>query len=230
MELINTISTSPTWARHGLKFSYGVACLLLLASVSSAALNMRSQYNIKAANYAAQKIAPIRKKASHSYQMKDVARANLFGNPNPPVISKVTPTTLDLTLQGILAASDDSIARAIIMSGKRNTKFYSIGDTIDGAGVSVEQIRSNEVLINRNGAIESLQLKKLKAGGNDSIISYSNQGSGLISQTQRQTVSANTPQSRRSSRKPRSANGQPRKIKRPIFSGLDRALQKMGEI
>ena len=233
MQLLNTISTSRTWTRHGLKIAYGVSGLLLLASVASVGWNIRNQGQIKTANYAEQTIAPIRKKPQHSYRVNDLVRANLFGDPSPAPIAKVvTKTTLDLTLQGILAASDDNMARAIIMSGKRKSKLYSIGESIQGAGVSIEEINANEVLLNRNGAIESLPLIKSKSngGGNNSIISYSDGSSGQISQPQLQTASVRPSVIGRSTPKRQSSNGQPRKIKKPNFSGLDRALQKMGEI
>ena len=199
--------------------------------MASVAWNIRSQSQIKSANYAKQTIAPIRNKAKHTYNVSDIVRANLFGDPSPVKVAKVAPkTTLDLTLQGVLAATDEKIARAIIMSGKRKSKLYSIGESIQGAGVSIEEIRANEVLLNRSGAIESLPLKKLKTNGkgNDTIISYASDSSRQASQLQ--TASTRSPQISRSRPKTQSANSQPRKIKKPNFSGLDRALKKMGEI
>ena len=233
MELLNTISSSRVWTRHGLKIAYAVACLLVLAAIASVAWNIRTQHKIKTANYAEQVIAPINKRVAQSYRVRDIVRANLFGDPNPaPVVRNAPPTTLDLTLQGVLAASDTNIARAIIMSGKRKSKLYSIGESIKGAGVSIEEIKANEVLLNRNGAIESLPLVKSKSSkkGNDSIITYTSGSSGQVSQPRLQTASVSSNEIRRSNPKPRSSNGQPRKIKKPNFSGLDRALQKMGEI
>lgn len=114
------------------------------------------------------------------------------------------------------------------MSGRRGSKLYSIGESIEGANVSIEDIKVSEVLLNRNGAIESLPLKKSQGGG-DSIISYATGRSGQISQL-RTAATASASNLSRASQKPRSANGQRRKIKKPNFSGLDRALQKMGEI
>jgi len=233
MELLNTISTSRIWTRHGLKIAYGVSGLLLFASLASIAWNVKTQNQIKSSNYTEQTIAPISKRPQHSYRVNDIVRANLFGDPSPTPIAKVAPkTTLDLTLHGVLAATDNNMARAIIMSGKRSSKLYSIGESIQGAGVSIEEIKTNEVLLNRNGAIESLPLVKSKSsgGGNNSIITFSDGSSGEVSRPQLQTASASTQGIRRSTPKQRSTNGQPRKIKKPNFSGLDRALQKMGEI
>ena len=119
MELLNTISTSRTWSRHGLKIAYGLSGLLLLVAIASIAWNIRSQNQIKVTNYAKQPIAPIQSKAKHSYNVNTIIRANLFGDPSPAKVTTVAPkkTTLDLTLQGVLSATDNTMARAIIMSG-----------------------------------------------------------------------------------------------------------------
>lgn len=233
MQILNTISSSRIWTRHGLKIAYAISCLLVLGSVASVVWNIRIQSQVKKANYAKQTIAPINKRPKESYRVNDIVRANLFGNPNPAPVARVAPkTTLDLTLQGVLAATDNAMARAIIMSGKRNSKLYSIGESIQGAGVSIEEIKASEVLLNRNGAIESLPLVKSKASakGNSSIITYSDNSSGQISQPELQAAAVRPSEIRRSGPRPRSENGQRRKIKKPNFSGLDRALQKMGEI
>lgn len=233
MELLNTISNNRTWNRHGLKIVYAVALLLCLLVVASISWNIYSQSKLKSANYAPQKIAPIVQKTVQSYRVNDLVQANLFGDPTPPKIDKpIVKTTLDLTLQGILSATDPQMARAIIQSGKKKSELYSVGENIKGAGVSVEEIKFNEVLINRNGAIESLPLKSKRSGLKDSLITYSSQGSsGNLSQSGLNTNSY-TPASTtgRSTRKKRSPNGQRRAIKKPNFSGLDRALKKMSEI
>lgn len=234
MELLNTISNSRTWNRHGLKIVYAVAVLMCLLVVASVAWNVYSQSKLKAANYTPQQIAPIVQQQRQSYRVNDIVRANLFGDPSPaPVQQVITKTTLDLTLQGILSATDKEIARAIIRSGKSKSELYSVGESIKGANVSVEEIKFNEVLINRNGAIESLPLIKKNSSLADSLFTNSSQGSsGALSSSQSYQESYRAPPSStgRSTPKPRSENGQRRAIKKPNFSGLDRALQKMGEI
>ena len=130
-----------------------------------------------------------------------------------------------------MSASDTKMARAIIRSGKSKSELYSIGEKIKGAGVSVEDIKFNEVLLNRNGAIESLSLNKNSSKLSASIFTYTSQGSSGTAQNtyaNPQVSIENTTQ--RSTPKPRSENGQRRAIKQPNFSGLDRALKKMDEI
>ncbi len=234
MKLLNTISTSRTWTLHGTKIAYSLAIVLLVLSLASVVWHANGQSKLKEQNYAPQKIAPIQTKAKESYRVVDIVRANLFGDPSPAkVVQKNAPkTTLDLTLQGVLSATDENMARAIITSGKKKSQLYSIGETIKGAGVSIEEIRASEVLLNRSGAIESLPLVKGKgsSAGDTSIITYSSGNAGGGQNTELASNARASTGISRSTPRPRSANGERRKVKKPNFSGLDRALQKMGEI
>jgi len=101
---------------------------------------------------------------------------------------------------------------------------------IKGAGATVQEIRSNEVILDRNGAAESLELSK-KYKSDPSLISYAKDSNfDPTSSVQSASLNVEQGQSRRPIIKPNSQNSQPRKIRKPNFSGLDRALQKMGEI
>ena len=231
MELLNTIANNRFWSRHGLQAGWALSVLILLLAVGKVSWSAYQQAQLKQANYQPQSLAPIARTTQRGYRVNDIVAANLFGDPAPkPVLKQAPKTTLDLTLQGILWASDPNLARAIIMSGKRKSELYSIGEDIKGAGASVKEIRSGEVLLNRNGATESLPLVKLKGSGNRQIISYTplreqamSSGSRLNNRTLSKNIQASSP-------KPRTPNGAPRKIRKPNFSGLDRALKKMGEI
>ena len=232
MELLNTIANNRFWSKHGLQAGWALSVLILLLVVVKVSWTAYQQAKIKQANYQAQQVAPIVRNSHGDYRINDIVAANLFGDPTPrPVLKQAPKTTLDLTLQGILWASDPSLARAIIMTGKRKSELYSIGENIKGAGASVQEILTGEVLLNRNGATESLPLAKQRSRGNSPIISYTAalpQASSLSSSmldtgTFGQNIQASTP-------KPISPNGPPRKIRKPNFSGLDRALKKMGEI
>lgn len=230
MELLNTISNSRVWNRHGVKIAWAVAGVCLLLVLLSIAWDARTQSKLKAANYAPQKIAPIKKRQTQTYRADTIVRANLFGDATPaPVQQVVKKTTLNLKLQGILWATDNTIARAIITSGNKKADLYSVGEEIKGSGASVQEIRDTEVILDRNGAAESLPLDK-KFKSDQSLISYANTTSFDPVATQAASFDSAPTQIERSSPKPRSENGEPRKIRKPNFSGLDRALQKMGEI
>lgn len=228
MLLLNSINIRHLWGRNKLAFIWAFALFVLLISLAYIAMDVFRFNQTKTNNLAPQTIAPIQRSQGPSYRVNDIVNANLFGDPTPKVVVKNAPkTTLDLTLQGILWSSDGTMGRAIIQAGKKSPQLYSLGERIQGAGASVEEIRDTEILLNRNGAIESLPLVKTKSGGSP-IISYDNTQNYepvpiAAASTANPTISRTTP-------KPQSPNGKPRKVRKPNFSGLDRALRKMGEI
>lgn len=245
MELFNTITTNRFWSKHAVTLAWGIAALLMVLVIARISWISYSQNKIKSANYQAQPVAPLARPTKRSYRVNDIVAANLFGDPNPPPVVKQAPkTTLNLTLQGILSASDPLMARAIIQGAdKKKSELYSVGEAIKGAGASVKEIRHNEVLINRNGATESLPLIKSAKSGNRQILTFSNVDSGssgeaAIAATQSAATRSEKPRlstqfsaaNRNSTQRTRARNGKPRKVRKPNFSGLDRALKKMGEL
>lgn len=235
MQLLNTISSNRFINRHGVKIAWAVALLCALLLLWNIGSTVKAQQQIKHANYSVKPTLTTARDNRPNYRASDITRANLLGNPNPtPVVRRAPKTTLDLTLQGILWASEASMARAIIMSGKRNAKLYAIGESIDGAGASVKEIRDGEVILNRNGALESLPLLKKTVSGNRQVVSYTasaSTGSDVARIVPSRSERSVQPQRiQRSSAQPRSRNGKNRKIRKPNFSGLDKALKKMGEI
>jgi general secretion pathway protein C len=105
--------------------------------------------------------------SNKSSKMIDVAKIqslNLFGQYNETVVeeievemSNVPETKLNLTLSGLVASDDKSIAAAIIENqGKQET--YGIGDTITGTRAKLEQVLMDRVLIKQSGRLETLML------------------------------------------------------------------------
>ncbi|MFT5572221.1 MAG: type II secretion system protein C [Cryomorphaceae bacterium] len=235
MQLLNSISNNRIINKHGLKVAWAFALLFVLITLLDAGASLYKQRKIKTDNYSAQALPQVQKDNQPNYRTSDILGANLFGDPTPkPVARKAPKTTLNLTLQGILWASDGSMARAIIRSGKKNSNLYSIGESIEGAGASVKEIRNGEVILNRNGAAESLPLIKKTSSGNRQLITYASSGNDPYSEAAiaaaRTEKSISPPSIKRSSPRPRSKNGEPRKIRKPNSSGLDKALKKMGEL
>lgn len=232
MEILNTIFNHRLWHKHAQKGALGLAVLCLLCVIGWTSWSAHSQLKVKQSDYQPQEISAPSQNKRPSYQVEDIVAANLFGNPSPEVVVRKAPkTTLNLKLQGILSASDQSFARAIIQSGKKSSELYSVGEEIKGAGASVKEIRDEEVLLDRNGAIESLALVKKTASGDRKIISYGNSASSSNQNVASLTPTKHSENNRRSNNtRPNSANGQPRKIRKPNFSGLDKALKKMGEL
>lgn len=173
MEALNNISNHPIIHKHGPKIALAGSALFLLIFLITCGFSIRAQAKTKAENYEPQPVqAANTRKSRPRYRINDVVNAHLFGNPAPAKkVAKDAPkTTLDLTLQGILSATDKSVARAIISSSKsKKAELYSVGENIKGAGASVKEIRAQEVILNRNGAIESLPLKKRNSKGDTSV-------------------------------------------------------------
>lgn len=243
MDMLNNIANNRYWNKHGISLVWGLGVACLLLALIRVGWISYSQAKIKASNYAPQTIAPLARPVQKGYRVQDIVNANLFGDPSPPpVVKKAPKTTLNLTLQGILSATNPQFARAIIANGKKKSELYSVGETIQGAGASIKEIRATEVLLNRNGATESLPLVKSNANNGKPLISYVNAAqtastSYEVASATRST-NANRPKVQRqfsaanrvSAQRSRAPNGKPRKVRKPNFSGLDRALKKMGEL
>lgn len=236
MDLINSILSIRFWNKHGMLVAWGLAAFVMFAVLASIGWTTYASLAEKKKNYQPQTIAPISQSAPKNYRVADIVAANLFGNPKPVLVVENAPkTTLNLKLQGILWADDQQYARAIIQSGNKNTELYSVGEKIKDANASVKEIRSNEVLLNRNGATESLPLVKSNKSGDRELITFSSKNAPRSAPTP-QSASEVKISDRFAAAKTnqgtavRSPNGAPRKVRKPNFSGLDRALKKMGEL
>ena len=165
----DTILTPRLWGKSNTKWvgliALGVSAACLLAVLAWVGLDLMEKHQQKKLHLAPQDIPSIAV-SGPNYNMQSTVDANLFGDPNPPKVVKVVrKTSLDLTLQGILWASDNTSGRAIIQSGKKKTKLYSIGKKIEGSNVTLKEIRNNEVLLERGGVLESLAIVKVSSGG-----------------------------------------------------------------
>ena len=94
---------------------------------------------------------------------KNLTSANIFGVSDKVVEqkqTKVPETRLNLTLKGVLAAKPMERASAIIAQGKAGKEdIYSVGDKMPG-GVSIKEIHSDHVVLERGGRLETLKLPK----------------------------------------------------------------------
>jgi len=231
MDLALTFANNRIWNRHSVKIVWAICCLLLILVLANIAYSEYLNNKHKQQHYAPQNLPPIASNAGPQYRVTDITSANLFGDPRPKeVITKDIPkTNLNLKLIGVLWSTDEQQARVIIESGNKKANLYGVGQNIQGSGASVKEIGVNEILISRNGATEKLPLVKQKGG--DDIISFE---TASFNDDPGSTVTAYQEPSnnirRSSSSKPISPNGKNRKIRKPNFSGLDRALKKLGEI
>lgn len=98
-------------------------------------------------------------------QISEIKKLNLFGEYNKKVetiqqsqqVQSAPVTTLRLTLTGLVASDDDTIASAIIESqGKQET--YGIDDKITGTRALLKQVFIDRVIISSSGRMETLML------------------------------------------------------------------------
>ena len=97
-----------------------------------------------------------------------IVSAKLFGEATaePPPSSAVTApeTRLNLKLLGTIAASDESIAHAIITDSNKKTNVFFIEDAVPG-GATLHEVFPDRVILKRGGAYETLRLPKESKGG-----------------------------------------------------------------
>lgn len=89
---------------------------------------------------------------------REIPRWQLFGI--PPLDEKIVPETRSrLQLHGIFYATDPQQSQAIIAVEGDQAKVYHPGDVVDGS-IKVHEIKSDEVILNRDGLLEKLVLPK----------------------------------------------------------------------
>lgn len=103
-----------------------------------------------------------------SADVEAVANAHLFGEAKPEDVivvpldaptEELEETRLALTLKGTMAGTDERLTRAIIADNRNEEKVYTIGDTVV-SGATLHAVYRDQVVLNRNGNLESLKLPK----------------------------------------------------------------------
>ncbi len=93
-------------------------------------------------------------------QVPGIVAAHLFGDAAPTVGDGNAPqTAAQLVLAGVLAVPDPKRGLAIIGPSAAAARLYTVGGAVPG-GVSLYSVYPDHVLLERGGAIESLQLPK----------------------------------------------------------------------
>ncbi len=146
----------------------------------------------------------VAKSSKNPNSLRNTVSSNLFGKkkkvvakpkakPKPKpvkVVKKAPETKLDLALKGLLSATNPTSARAIISVKKKPGKLYKVGEELAGAkGVTIEEIKTDGVLINRKGTIEKLTLVKKILDGKNNVFGV---------KTTKNSPQANTPPARQS--------------------------------
>lgn len=93
---------------------------------------------------------------------RQVANQHLFGKPmqaaKPVEITQAPATRLNLTLIGVIAAKDNGVSKVIIQIDNADVGVFSVGDSLPKGNATIERIEATQVLLKRNGKLESLAI------------------------------------------------------------------------
>jgi general secretion pathway protein C len=108
--------------------------------------------------------APARPVASPAIQLATIVNAHLFGSAAGSGADNAPNTTMPLILAGVIADKDPKKGQAIIGANAASGKLYAVGAMIPG-GARLHAIYADRVLIERNGALETLPLPRNTPSG-----------------------------------------------------------------
>lgn len=106
------------------------------------------------------KVQVQRQNASTNSSVSRLADLNLFGTSEVTASDtrNAPKTQLNVRLLGVTASNVPERSAAIIEKDRRQ-EVYVIGDKITGTQVSIEEIYADRVILNNNGALETLELE-----------------------------------------------------------------------
>lgn len=91
-----------------------------------------------------------------------VAKQHLFGQQQqtakPVEVTKAPATRLNLTLIGVIAAKGNGVSKVIIQIDNADIGVFSVGDNLPKGNATIERIETTQVLLRRNGKLESLAI------------------------------------------------------------------------
>lgn len=115
--------------------------------------------------------------AAPTIDLAAIVNAHLFGvaaaTGDP---SSAPATSANLTLAGTLAGPDPAVGWAIIGASGQSARVYATGASLPG-GTKLAAVYPDRVILDRNGARESLMLPRLSGGGAATPVAYA-QGAG----------------------------------------------------
>lgn len=98
-----------------------------------------------------------------SYDIRDITESHLFGVVVPDQASEIAnapETKLKLSLKGLISSDDARIARALIGVNSSPVNGYRIGEQITGTDAQLYAVEERRVLLDRDGAVESLVMPR----------------------------------------------------------------------
>ena len=73
-------------------------------------------------------------------------------------VTHAPATRLNLTLIGVIAGKEDGVSKAIIQIDNTEVGVFSVGDSLPRGNAKIERIEATQVLLERNGKLESLAI------------------------------------------------------------------------
>jgi len=148
------------------------------------------------------------------YRMDEVIAAHLFGQQRvttEPKTIKAPETKLKLTLQGVVVSKDPQYAQAIIAVESEPGRNYTIGEMVDKTDARLHAIEAMQVLLERNGLLESLPFVRLElAEGQVAELGVKTEGAGPANLVDRRSPEISAAiDSRRKATKDDTRNRQP---------------------
>jgi len=97
----------------------------------------------------------------NSLNPQSIVNAHLFGAPGQDLTdpNALPQAQVNLVLAGTMALADPAAGFAIIGDSAASAKFYRVGATLNG-GVRLHSVYPDRVVIERNGALETLALPR----------------------------------------------------------------------
>lgn len=141
-------------------------CLLALAVLAYSVMDAVHRWDGLSGDPMKSKAAPESKvsdKGQSSYDLEAIIDAHIFGIQQQQRVAtpeKAPETKLKLHLRGVIAAQVAAKARAIVDIQSNGERVYAVGDDIGNTGAKLHEIHADELLLERNGQIEKLALKR----------------------------------------------------------------------
>jgi general secretion pathway protein C len=118
-------------------------------------------------------------------QLAVIVNAHLFGAAGVTAGGEAPQTTMPLILAGVIAEKDPAKGQAIIGENPTAAKLYAVGGAIPG-GARLHAVYADRVLLERNGALESLNLPHSPQAGGIGV-------GPVVQSTSRLAAAANNP-------------------------------------
>ena len=166
---IEELRSGPGWMRLLEQRGAQLLCIALLIAlgIDSALILTRALSHVAEAppSAAPKAAAPARPAAaSPAIQLATIVNAHLFGTAAGSGAGNAPTTTMPLILAGVIADRDPNKGQAIIGANAASGKLYAVGAMIPG-GARLHSIYADRVLIERNGALETLPLPRNAPSG-----------------------------------------------------------------